>query len=226
MNIHGFVVSVDYSAELAKALPLWMPGLSTLTVITDLKDEATVAVAAAHNATLFRTDAFTRNGATFNKGLAMAEAYAAASPQDWVLLFDADITPETEWALKLKWVQIGYLYGCNRIDDAGKKIKDDTHGYGFFQLFHSQDPIATGTPVFETCWQHGGNYDSAIMLRWRNAGRLAPALPIRLTHAGIGPSENWFGRGKVGEFRAMQQERRRRGGGWSSLEGERLGGNV
>jgi hypothetical protein len=120
-------------------------------------------------------------------------------------------------------VEPGWLYGAARHDESGKAIRDDSHGYGWFQLFHSGDPIALATPLFETCWTHGGNYDSSIMLRWRNVKRLAPALDIWLTHAGIGPSENWYGRGKRAEFAAMKQERARRGGGWASLEGERLG---
>jgi len=223
MRIHGFVVSCDYSDHLTKSLPFWAPSLDTLTVVTDLKDEATVAVAKAHDASVFRTDAFTRNGAAFNKGLALAEAYAAAAPKDWALLFDADITPEKDWRDKTRLVERGFLYGAARYDESSKRISDDSHGYGWFQLFHSQDRIALETPVFETCWTHGGNYDSAIMLRWRNAGRLAPALPIQLTHAGIGPSENWYGRGKRTEFKAMKQERARRGGGWEGLDGERLG---
>lgn len=225
MKIHGLVVSVNYADLLVPGIGLWMGGLDSLTVVTDLNDDDTVALAIAmgHGATVFRTDAFYRNGAAFNKGLAQQEAWHLVPKDDWILLIDADVIPPIAWRQRLEALrpEPGWLYGCFRFDEHGCKIADDTHGYGYFQLFHSSDPLAQRDPFFDVDWVHAGNGDSNIMLRWRNAGRLAHPLPLRLTHPG-GKSENWFGRGKHEEFRRMQADRARRGGGWKSVEGERI----
>lgn len=223
MRIHGLVVSVNYHDLLEKSIELWVAGLDSLTVVTDLQDDNSAWLAIKHVATVFRTDAFYRDGAAFNKGLSQQEAWGAVPKRDWLLLIDADVIPPADWKQQLEAcnLQPGWLYGCFRYDEHGRKLKDDSHGYGYFQLFHSSDPLAQVMPFFDIYWIHAGNADSNIMLRWRNAGRLAPPLPLKLTHPG-GKSENWFGRGKREEFEAMQKERMRRGGGWASLEGERI----
>lgn len=223
MKIHGLVVSVNYADLLIHSIGLWMQGLDSLTVVTDLEDAETVRLAAVYDCRRYSTAAFYRNGAAFNKGLAQQEAWQFVPKDDWILLIDADVIPPTDWKQQLELSDLlpGALYGCFRYDEHGRKIKDDTHGYGYFQLFHASDPLAQRDPFFDIDWTHAGNGDSNIMLRWKNAGRLAPPLPMRLTHPG-GKSENWFGRGKHAEFQRMQAERARRGGGWKSLEGERI----
>lgn len=224
MNIHGLVVSVDYADLLARSIDRWMEGLASLTIVTDLHDHETATLAMEKNANLCRTDVFSRHGAKFNKGAAQNEAWFLVDKTDWILLFDADIVPPADWKTQLEVANLrrGFLYGCYRYDDNGMRLRDDTHGYGFFQLFHSSDPEAQVHPFFDGSWIHAGNGDSIILLRWRVQGKLAPALPLRLHHPGVGPSHNWFGRDKLAEFQAMERERRRKGGGWASLEGERV----
>lgn len=223
MRIHGLVVSVNYADMLEKSIGLWRDGLFSLTIVTDEQDLKTKKLADQCQALCHQTDVFYAHGAAFNKGAAQQEAWAWVPKEDWVLLFDADVIPPADWKRQLEDAVPcpGLLYGCFRYDEHGQKIKDDTHGYGYFQLFHASDPLAQRDPFFDIDWVHAGNGDSNIMLRWRNAGRLAPPLPLRLTHPG-GKSENWFGRGKHAEFQRMQAERARRGGGWKSVEGERI----
>jgi hypothetical protein len=224
MTIHGVVVSVGYAEKLQVGLGRWLSGLDGLTIVSSLKDAATANVVekSGHRVSLIQTDLFYANGADFNKGAAMAFALKRLQLQDWILLLDADITPPADWRRQLEAIGLepGWLYGAWRYDENGLRLPDDTYGYGWFQLFHAGDPLAQGDFI-ETDWRHAGNYDSAILLRWRHAGKLAPALPIRLTHPG-GPDHNWYGIGKQKEFQAMQRERIRRGGGWASIEGERL----
>lgn len=223
MRIHGLVVSVDYADLLAKSIALWRAGLESLTVVTAPHDKDTQILAGDYRCQIHVTDAFYRNGAHFNKGAAQQEAWAMVPKDGWLLLIDADVIPQPDWRshLELCPLQPGYLYGCWRYDERGVKIGDDTHGYGYFQLFHATDHLSHREPFFDTWWTHGGNADSFIMLRWRDEGRLAPPLPLKVTHPG-GKSENWFGRGRKDLFDAMQAERRRRGGGWKSIDGERI----
>ncbi len=223
MKINGLVVSVNYSEQLAHSIDLWMGGLESLMVVTDFDDNATARMAHRHGATVCRTDAFYLDGAHFNKGRAMEQARATMPWSDWILFFDADVIPPADWKQRLEDIQPapGNLYGCWRYDERGARIPDDCHGYGYFQLFHSADPIAQTSPLIDRHWPHAGNSDSFLMLRWKNAGRLAPVLSFGLTHPG-GPDHNWFGVGRQELFQEMVRGRMRRGGGWESIEAERI----
>lgn len=195
-RIHGLTVCVDYADHLAYSLPLWLPDLASLMVVTAYADHDTEAVCAYYGRqiptplTLYRTDAFTLHGATFNKGLAMEEARQHMPWEDWILFFDADIVPPTNWRLGLGDLQLGYLYGCWRYSPPSYvREPDDCVGYGYFQLFHSRDPKVQHTPLLETCWRHAGNYDSAFLLSFRS---MVKALPIPLVH--LGERGHWWGR--------------------------------
>jgi hypothetical protein len=221
MRLDAFTVCVGYAPLLRESIALWMSGVESLTVISTPDDVATAELVAEAGASLFQTDSFYTNGAMFNKGLAIAEAYEAVDPEDWVLFFDADIIPETHWRRELQHEMVpGLLYGAWRHDENGQKLRDDVAA-GFFQCFHSQDPLAKVRPIVDTHWSHAGNYDSTFMLRWRNADRLAPPLALYLTHQGE-TGKNWMGLGNEAKVAEMQRERMRRGGGWASLEGEKL----
>lgn len=222
MRLDAITVCVGYSGYLKNGLDSWLDGLDSLTIVTDLKDTATEELAKQYGVRLFRTDAFTRSGGILNKGWSIAECYAATAPEDWVLFFDADIVPRAGWRKKLEAAnpQSGNLYGCRRHDETGRLMRDDPVA-GFFQLFHSQDPLAKVVPIVDTHWTHCGNYDSTFMLRWRNEGRLGADLPLYLTHLGT-PGENWMGIGNAEKVREMQRQRQRLGGGWKSVEPEKI----
>lgn len=218
MTIHGLTVCVDYADHLAKGIGRWVGALSSLTVVTAHHDQDTVNLAHLYGASVVQTDVFYSRGAHFNKGAALAEAWDMAPLDGWVLLFDADMEPERDWLRVVSEArpEPGWLYGAWRWDPHGRRLPDDCHGYGYFQLLHTSDPLFQQPGLFETHWTHAGNYDSAIMLRWRNAGRLAPPLPVRLTHHG--DLHNWFGRGRQEPFEQMIQDRRR----YRTFERERL----
>ncbi len=85
-------------------------------------------------------------------------------------------------------------------------------GVGYFQLFHSADPVAQSSPLLDVHWTHAGNYDNRFMDRWRSAGKRVQCVPFRVAH--IGPREQWFGRGNREAFEAMKRERVFRAGKW------------
>jgi hypothetical protein len=71
----GLTVCVDYGDLLAVTLPRNARGFERVVVATTEADRATLDIVAdVPNAVAFTTDAFTRDGATFNKGLAIEEA--------------------------------------------------------------------------------------------------------------------------------------------------------
>ncbi len=229
MKINGLVVCVNYADMLALGIARWMTGLDSLTVVTDTRDRATPELAAEHRARCVATNKFYEHGAAFNKGAAMEYARTSVMPfRDWCLLLDADVVPEEGWRDRIEGhLQTGRLHGCWRLDarDADGidkptgRVADDVVGYGYFQLFHTEDPIVRARkPLLDTDWQHGGNYDSTLLLAW---GQPAVELPLRLWHIG-GVSHNWYGRGEREKFAAMEAGRAARGGGWPSLEAERI----
>ena len=198
MRIHGLVVCVDYAAELAQSLPMWMHGLDSVVVVTTSKDKATVEAcdrwSALPRAIVYQTDIFYASGASFNKGAAITEAVEAGllNTDDWVLLFDADVVPPADWKsiVQRVWLTEGHLYGAFRQDEKGKMIADNLPA-GFFMLFHGKDSQARVKPFYDTHWLHAGAGDTFFMERWPQISR--HCLPLFLKHLGE-PNKNWDGR--------------------------------
>lgn len=213
MTIHGLTVCVNYADLLAQGLDRWLAGLASLTVVTDLDDEDTANLIGSR-CRLHKTDVFYASRATFNKGAAMEQARRLMPWGDWILFFDSDIVPPTDWIEQARNARLtaGVLYGAKRwqagsIDDDGSPaIPGDGIGVGFFQLFHSGDPRASAP--LETCWPHAGNYDNEFMHRWPEYRRWL--MPFRVAH--VGERENWWGRGNRTAMDAMRAERHARGG--------------
>lgn len=252
MKVHALTVCVNKADHLDKCIDRWRCSLESLTIVTSPEDNTTrpmlkshapqgdvLACASGRPVELIVTDAFTRDGATFNKGRAMEEARLAMPWEDWILFLDCDVVPPLDWLARVEAAlpRPGLLYGCHRFqapdegpyDDLGQpNLAGDVPCVGFFQLFHSDDEAlgawaaskvgkwtATG-PLLDTHWLHAGNYDNRFMDRWR-----PPLRPrnmrknldgFRLAH--LGERDGWWGRGERAKFDEMQAERRRRGGRW------------
>lgn len=172
MRIHALTVCVGKDDHLAIAMPRWVEGLRSLTIVTDGTDVATQEVAITLDALtrhgshgtycpvyLHRTDAFTRDGAAFNKARAMEEARISMPWSDWILFIDADVVPPRDWKTRIEATnpEPGHLYGCWRYqcddvarvdhllaDPSAQRIKGDGMGVGYFQLFHADDKGALG----------------------------------------------------------------------------------
>jgi len=215
MKINGLVCCVDYWQWLTPNLGRWFEGLDSLTIVTSTEQ----TLPELQGITLVRTDLFYKDGAVFNKGRAMEYARRIMPWTDWILFFDADVIPEKGWKAKIEAQnpQPGSLYGCWRldarcvsdVDNPGlQRFPTDAPGVGYFQLFHSTDPVVNGPlPLIATNFVHGGNYDNIFMDRWRNSARPIRSLDLRLVH--VGERDNWFGIGHREMFAAMQKARSR-----------------
>lgn len=119
-----FLPSVNYADFLAVTLPAWRAFLpdADIYVITRKDDQATVDVALGRQGTalgvtgvvVLWTEAWTRDGAAFNKAAALDIGLAASCPRegDAVVIADADVIPFgsfDETALHR-----GTIYGCAR----------------------------------------------------------------------------------------------------------------
>jgi hypothetical protein len=202
VNIAGLVVCVGdrYATMLHKPLRIWIKTLDSLTIVTDhdtkiFSEFHENCVCASAN--IFRTDLFTAHGASFNKGAALSAGFAHANPQDWVLNFDADIIPPRDWREKVEpLVRPGKLLGSSRrYGEDGSLIPDADFPniWGFFHLWHVDDPHSWRRPVFDSTCGHAGNYDHSFMMQWPESERVDVWPEIKLIHQGP-PRQQWFGR--------------------------------
>lgn len=194
MRIDALTVCVDYADLLTRTIGGIMGGVDSLTVVTTAADAATIDLCNRHGASIVTTDAFTRNGAAFNKGLAMAEAWRTVHARDWCLFIDADILPPDGWRGACTGLEPGYLYSAVRVP----RLPQDVIGVGYFQLFHASDPRAAA-PL--TSWHTASCYDNEFKNRWPEVRQ----LPFELRHLDTGG--NWCGRGNAVAMEAMRAER-------------------
>jgi hypothetical protein len=203
LPIRGITICVEYDDILAVTLPLNLQHFTELVVVTSDKDEKTVALCKefGDKVCVLQTDAFYRNGAKFNKGLAMEEGFDFLGRKGWTLIWDADIVfPST---MKLANIRQGHLYSPRRriLEDVSKfsptldwlslPLRHDKEHYGYFQLFHASDPVLWDKPWYDPTWTHAGGSDAMFQEKWNKDLRLRPMFEV--LH--LGPCDrNWFGR--------------------------------
>lgn len=190
MRIDGIVSCVGgkYASILQKALPIWLDTLDSVTVVTD----GTTAFRPPSGVRFFWTELFTAYGAFFNKGAALSSAYASVNPTDWILHFDADIIPPSNWRKMTEpYLKIGNLYGADRCYEDGRDVIDPPpFPYGFFHLWNVRDPRTWIRPLWELFWPSAGHYEIGFIERWPSELRVR--LPFKVIHP-LEPRLGWFG---------------------------------
>jgi hypothetical protein len=203
MNTRGLIVSVGFDDLLALTLPRAMRHLTQCLIVTSPDDHATQAVArSVPGARLFITDAFTRHGAPFNKGLAVEEALDDFGREGWLLIFDADviIPDDADWSA----AHPGHLHGARRVilenpadwrPDLAWRHRPawrDDPAIGYFQLFHADAPaVRDRRPWYDPTFAHAGGCDAHFRELWPRAQ--TRILPFPVLH--LGPvATNWYGR--------------------------------
>lgn len=103
----GILVCVDYWDILNLTLPRNAPHFDELMIVTanEQYPQQYMPDTLPRNVSLYRTDAFWRKGASFNKGLAIEEAFNALGRTGWIVVLDADIVLPPP--LSLHWVELG-----------------------------------------------------------------------------------------------------------------------
>jgi hypothetical protein len=200
--IRGITISVGYASTLAVCLPRNMRHLTECLVVTSPEDAATQAVAASvPGVRVLVSDAGTRHGARFNKGLLMEEGFDALGREGWLLILDADILLPDH--LPLDHLRPTRLHGARRrvLDDPAAwspeldwrtcAVHRDGGAIGFFQAFHADDPALKGkSPWYDVTFAHAGGGDAYFMGHWPGINRVV--LPLEVLHLGT-PDRNWFG---------------------------------
>ncbi len=159
MKLSYVTVCVNYLDYLQVTLPHNRAGgFNEYVVVTAPQDKATQAFCAQEGLTCVVTDAFYRDGAIFNKGLAINEGFKALKYHDWVCFMDSDtFMPVGYPGAAIPSLDKEWMYGMRRVMVRsyadylalvkGEKTIDDFEcplgaGYGFAQLFHwDSEPI-------------------------------------------------------------------------------------
>lgn len=204
--MRAITVCVDFSDVLALTLCRNAPHFDQVVVVSAPDDRETAAVVASvPNAELFTTDAFYRDGAVFNKGAAMELGldHLGRHRDEWLCIFDADTLMPGNLLDRIAGLPPGNIYSPRRrlladpsqwhegISWRSLPTARDEECAGYFQLFHSRDPVLRETPWYGTDWRHAGGCDSDLAARWSMRRRIR--LKWHVLHFGV-DGQNWCGR--------------------------------
>lgn len=213
--MRAITISVDYADYLAVTLPYNRHHFEDMMVVTSMTDDRTVSIARQNDCQWLCTDAFYRDGATFNKWIALEEGLDALGREGWIAVIDADIL----WPRKIDCpaLEMGNIYGPagrrmwtnqtpytdliewaakgNSVDEWGQDMpRHPTSGRevaGYTQIFHASDQHLGEPPWYETNWRHAGGADSFFPRKWPEENRIH--LPFEVLHLGES-GQNWHGR--------------------------------
>jgi hypothetical protein len=208
----SLVVCVEYDDFLAVTLDHNRRLFTDTLVITSPDDHRTQELAARLSVRCHITDAFYRDGASFNKGAAVEEGFDVLGREGWICVWDADIILPREIYFKR---DDRALYSPKRVlltdlspESVARRSNDESwddlpcptqpHEFdGFTHLFHA---AAIPPPWYGTRWRHAGGCDSDFEFRFSEERRMRP--PWKVLHlGGEGMPEiktrvgrNWCGR--------------------------------
>lgn len=214
--MRAILVSVDFADILALTLPYNRHHFDDVCVVTTSGDVATIRVAAANDAWCYCTDAFYKDGADFNKWLALEEGLDYFGRIGWTCIMDADILwPKNATDLMrapLAWSSLPAALQCGNLHTPLRRMwhrPSDTipsesdwkkfplhrqqHEFaGYTQIFHADDPVLSGLGHWhETDWRHCGGADSFFQAKWPQERKVRPPFEVlHLGESGI----NWCGR--------------------------------
>ncbi len=208
--MRGIVICVDYDDLLRITLRRNMRFLESCLVVTAPHDGRTLEVCeGVPGVETLTTDAFYRDGASFNKGLAMEEGFDEMrrlwDPLEWVLVWDADTLFPDDMDSAMPKLRPGVLYSPFRmlLEDASlwhpefnwlhAQLACNTLGIfaGYYQLFHAEDLVLKTRPWYDVTYTHAGGGDYRFQNRWCPTNKIRPNF--RVLHIGRRDS-NWFGR--------------------------------
>jgi hypothetical protein len=228
--MQSVVVCVDFDDYLAITLPNNLQLFDRTLVVTSPQDKKTIALAERYRCHRLITDSFYDQGAAFNKGLALEEAFCLTGRSGWICVWDVDILiPETDFGGLCKdclYVPIRRMLADPRDYRPGmdwSRLPSPTLDFefsGYCQIFHSD---AVPPPWYSTCWPHAGCSDSDFAAKFPACNRLRP--PFEVLHLGLEGTpgvqgrvgQNWMGRvspriddGSVPELAPHRLERLKR----------------
>lgn len=206
--MNGIVICVNYTVFLRLTLPVNLKYLDRILVVTDTKDWRTQQyVETLEGVELYETDSFYKDGAAFNKGLAMEEGFDILGRKGWICIFDAD----TMFHQGLSYdFEFGHLYTPRRIivenitrwKNPPVKPLLEKEFPGYCQIFHADDPAIAEKPWYSPLYGHAGGGDGYFQSRWPKDKKIRPDFNV--LH--LGPrDQNWFGINEPDKKRKMKE---------------------
>lgn len=202
--MRAITVCVNYDDFLARTLPTWLRHFDEILVVTAPGDEGTAKVAAQYGRVVTHaTEAFYREGVSFNKGAALEEGFGILGRRGWIAILDADVALPPD--ANLDGLQIGCLYSPYRrmapadfdvesplwhMLPRGEETLNGEYA-GYCQIFHALDPAVAIPPWYKSGWPTCGGCDSDFWQRWPEHLRRRPAWDV--LHLGEA-RKNWGGR--------------------------------
>jgi len=194
MNVKGLTVCVEFDDLLRLTLPRNARHFGHLLVVTSPDDRGTLEaidqVTREHgldNVDVYLTNAFTKRGAVFNKGMCLEHGLDVVGRSGWLLVWDVDVVmPDV---MDLSQAEAGKLYCprrrmCRNVTEyTGQRdwsrwpILKEIELAGYYQLFHAEDPVLKTRPWYSIDWRHAGGYDTEFQARWPRPGRTARFRP-------------------------------------------------
>ena len=187
-SLRAFIVCVDYSDLLSVTLPYNLHHFDSVYIITAPHDTKTQEVAKDHS--MFVTDLFYQDGATFNKWLALEAGLDVFGRYGWICLLDADVlwpkVAPLDHVLQvgnlcspLRRMYTDYIPGQFIIPLENTWWKYPQHRNvnehaGYTQLFHASDPVLGDAPWHQIDWKHAGGADSFFQRKWSNDRKVRP----------------------------------------------------
>jgi hypothetical protein len=201
----ALIISIDYADLLAATLPHNRPLFDRIFVVTEERDEQTIAVAAEHECDILLTTHTKERGASFNRAGLLHRAQRVlheAFPDAWIAILDADIVVPQQLATTDRSVwNPAYLYGLARFECLTKSdwesgvVKENTYGgdpgntvYGYFQLYHDK------TKFYPEWSESAGYSDVEFSAQFEERRAKVPCDgEMGVIHLGFGTTD-WKGR--------------------------------
>jgi hypothetical protein len=207
-EMKAIMVCVDYADLLEVTLERNVGFFDKILVVSTERDAATKSLVDQYRGTrvsLYNTDAFYRDGADFNKGLAMEEGFDVLGRDGWITILDADIVLPVDFHDQItKYVtDPQFIYGPYRrmcvkpeawnggYDWAALPRVPDREIAGYCQVFNAEAPALQAKPWYGTTWKHAGGCDSVFQAKFPVGARIR--MPFDVLHLGQ-HGVNWHGR--------------------------------
>ncbi len=207
-DLRMITVCVEYADLLSLTLPYNKHHFKDILVVTSWKDKQTQQLCLELGVRVFETDLFYRDGARFNKWLALETALDFYGREGWIYLMDADVLWPQDLKGALDKITPGFLYTPRRrmfptiprnaLEIPNEHIwnhyplhRNDGEFAGYSQIFHASDPALGSAPWHELDWKHAGACDSWFQQKWKPQNKIRPNFEVlHLGEAGV----NWMGR--------------------------------
>jgi hypothetical protein len=221
MRIEAVIVCKNYSDFLAETLPLNLPHLDKVIIVTSHNDKATKDLCAKYGVCCVPTDCLDNS---FNKGMAINIGVSHTSDPDWILHIDADVVLPHNFRnmLMRSHLNENCIYGCDRVnvynydnwltlkakliphyihsyfveplEKIGARIIHSDYGYvpiGYFQMWHK-----SCNKKYPTAQGTAEHTDVLFAIRWPRAYRiLLPEIFVYHLESEKCPmGTNWNGR--------------------------------